>query len=358
MVKTIIISTSILTFFLISCSRGSQEVKKAEDIKNGFILNKKSITKTINLPSELLAYERAELNAKVNAYIKQVLVDIGDKVRKDQVLVLLEAPELVSQSAQSDARIHEAEARYNASLDHYERIKMAYGQPGAVSESEFNTVKNQMIADSASLVSVKSSAQSYRQLQDYLAIRAPFNGIVTERIVDVGDFTGNSGSSVLMVIERPDILRLRIYVPELYVGNVPLSDSLSFTVDAIENKTFTAMLARKSGSINPDTHTELWEYEFKNTAEELKPGMYANAVLKLARRERTFVVPLSAVVTSLEGKFVVRISNGLAEWVDVRVGIALENETEVFGNLKEGDIILNRGTDEIKQGTRIEVKTE
>lgn len=357
MVKTTIISTIIFSFLLFSCSNESKEVKKAEDIKNAFLLHKKGVTKTITLPAELLAYERAELNAKVNAYVQKVLVDIGDKVRKDQVLALLEAPEVISQSAQANARINEAEAHFMASLDRYKRTTSAASQQGVISESELINVKNQMLADSAALISAKSTAQSYKQLQAYLTIRAPFNGIVTSRLVDAGDFVGNSGKSVLMVIERPDILRLRIHVPESFVNNLPTSDSLSFTVDAIENKTFTAKLARKSGSINSDTRTELWEYEFQNSGNELKPGMYASAKLNLNRRENTFVVPLSSVVTSLEKRFVIRISNGQAEWIDVRDGIMLDKEVEIFGNLQEGDLILTRGTDEIKSGTSIKTKT-
>lgn len=358
MIKTTIISTLIFSFILFSCSPRNKEVKKAEDIKNAFLLQKKRVTKTINLPAELLAYERSELNAKTNAYVQKVLVDIGDRVRKDQVLALLEAPEVISQSAQANARIQEAEARFMASLDRYSRTSKAAGQQGVISESELINVKNQMLADSAALTSARSTAQSYKQLQAYLTIRAPFNGIVTSRLVNVGDFVGISGKSALMVIERPDILRLRIHVPESFVNNLPTSDSLSFKVDAIENKIFTAKLARKSGSINSDTRTELWEYEYQNSGNELKPGMYASAILNLNRRENTFVVPLSAVVTSLEKKFVIRISNEKTEWVDIRDGITMDKEVEIFGNLKEGDLILTRGTDEIKSGTSIKVKTE
>lgn len=358
MAKEIFISIFISGFLLLSCSNDKQEVKNVSEIKNAFLLRKKSVIKTINLPSELQAYERAELNSKVNAYVKNILVDIGEKVRKDQVLVLLDAPELVSQSAQSNAMVREAEAHYNASLDRYKRTVMAARQPGSVSEAELNMVKNQMVADSASLVSAKSTEQSFRQLQNYLAIRAPFSGVVTKRMADVGYYTGNSGNTALMVIERPDILRLQIHVPEAYVNNLPVSDSLSFTVDAIENKTFTAILARKSGSIESDTRTELWEYEYKNSVDELKPGMYANAALKLIRREMTFVVPKSAIVTSLEKRFVIRIAKGLAEWVDVRQGITLDSEVEIFGDFMEGDIILSRGTEEIKAETRIEVKMD
>lgn len=356
MLKTGFVSAIAFSFLLISCSNGNKEEKKSEDTKNAFKLQKKEVTKTINLPAELIAYERAEINARTNGYVQKVMVDIGSVVKKGQVLALLEAPELVSQSAQAEAKYFEAIAKYSISLDRFHRISKAAGEQGVVSESELFSAKSQMIADSAAMLSGQSTARAYKQLQAYLTILSPFNGIVTNRLVDIGDLVGNSGKSTLMVVERPDILRLRVHVPESFVNNLPKGDSLAFTVDAFHDRVFIAKLARKSGSIDPDTHTELWEYEYPNNENILKPGMYANTQLKLNSRETSFVVPVSAIVTSLEKKFVVRIVNGQAEWIDVRDGIALDKEIEIFGNLQLGDVLLTRGTEEIKPGTNVKTK--
>jgi membrane fusion protein, multidrug efflux system len=356
MIKTEFLSVIVFSFLLISCSNGNKEEKKTEDTKNAFKLQKKEVTKTINLPAELIAYEHAEINARTNGYVQKVNVDIGDIVKKGQVLAILEAPELASQSAQAEAKYYEAAARRSVSLDRFHRISKAAGEQGVVSELEFISAKNQMIADSAAMLSAQSTAKTYKQLQAYLTILSPFNGVVTSRLVDIGDLVGNSGKSTLMVIERPDILQLMVYVPESFVNNLPQGDSLAFSVDAFQDRVFKAKLARKSGSIDPDTHTELWEYEYHNDKNLLKPGMYSNTQLKLNRREASFVVPVSAIVTSLEKKFVVRINNGQAEWIDVRDGIALDKEIEVFGNLQEGDVLLTRGTEEIKPGTSVKTK--
>ncbi|MEX0980846.1 MAG: hypothetical protein WDZ47_02035, partial [Bacteroidales bacterium] len=115
---------------------------------------------------------------------------------------------------------------------------------------------------------------------------------------------------------------------------------------------------RKSGSINRETRTELWEYEYDNSAGDLKPGMYATTNLLLTRQEESFVVPYPAVVTSMERKFVIRANNGEAEWVDVHEGISLENGKEIFGNLEAGDTLLSRGREELKPGSPVKIKTE
>lgn len=215
-----------------------------------------------------------------------------------------------------------------------------------------------MRADSAALASAQSASQAYRQLQDYLIIRAPFDGIVTSRTVNPGDLVGKAGNPALFMVENPKKLRLQLFVPETHVGNQPSTDTISFSVDAMVGKKYQAVLSRKSGSISRDTRTETWEYEVDNTAGELKPGMYTTVNLNLNRPAGSLVVPAAAVVTSLEKKFVIRIKNGQAEWVDVRDGISMKDGKEIFGALVEGDTILARGSDEIKPVTKLKVKIQ
>ncbi|MBR9998949.1 MAG: efflux RND transporter periplasmic adaptor subunit, partial [Cyclobacteriaceae bacterium] len=133
---------------------------------------------------------------------------------------------------------------------------------------------------------------------------------------------------------------------------------ITFTTESVADKVFSAKLARKSGRIDQETRTELWEYEFNNNTADLMPGMYAVAQLNLNRPSRSFVVPYSTVVTSLEKKFVIRISDNRAEWAEVREGIPLENGIEIFGDLNEGDVLLTTGSEEIKPGTAIHVNLQ
>lgn len=351
MVKIIVSSAILFSILMASCTGEKKETVKPEVVKEAFLLQKKDVSKTIHLPAELIPIERAEIKARINAYVSRVLVDIGDAVKKDQVLILLEAPEMQSQFAEAKARYDEANARARISRDRYQRLSMAANLQGAVSEAELIQSRNGMLADSAALISAASLARSFEQLQAYLTIRAPFNGIISARMTDSGDYAGSSGKGTLLVIERPDKLRMRIHVPESMVNQLPAGDSVSFTVDAIENSTFHARFSRRSGSINRDTRTEVWEYEYQNTGNLIKPGMYANATLNLSGRQSSFVVPSSSVVTTLEKKFVVKVVNNEVVWVDVKEGFQMGSEVEVFGDLSEGDVLLVRGTDEIRPGT-------
>lgn len=353
MKKIIILAIAYLS---VSCNQEKPSEQKGEDVKNAFSLKKQEVSKTMQLPSELLPYEQAEIYAKVEGYVQKLLVDIGDKVKKGDLLLVLEAPEVVAKYAEASAKYQGAEATYLASRDKYERIGRAAKNQGVIAESEVVRTRNRMRADSAAMVSVQSTASAYGQLQAYLSIRAPFDGTITKRWVDVGDFVGHTGNGTLLTLERPDKLRLRVHVPESYVNSVPSGDSISFTTESVNGRSFTAKLARKSGSIDRDTRTELWEYEYANRSGELKPGMYAMATLELSRPSASFVVPFPAIVTTLERKFVTRVKDGKVEWVDVREGISRADGVEIFGNLDEGDILLARGSEELKPGTEVKTK--
>ncbi|HTF30629.1 MAG TPA: efflux RND transporter periplasmic adaptor subunit, partial [Flavitalea sp.] len=317
-----------------------------------FTLKKEPVTKQVNFPAELTSLERAEIFAKVSGYIKSVKADIGDRVQKGQVLAILEAPEFSSDYSQANANAQTAYSKFAGSLDTYKRILNASKVDGTIAANELEKAKSQMMADSSSLEAAKSRLTSIAQLRDYLTIRAPFSGIITQRNVDVGTLVGTNNTKPLLVLENNSSLRLRIPVPEAYTAAIPDTSYINFIVDAQPNTTFKAKLSRKAGSLNLSNRTETWEYLYLNSGNQLKSGMYANALLKLGRKENSFVVPSTAVATNLEKRFVIRLKDGQAEWVDVRNGITMNDKVEIFGNLNEGDLLLVRATDEIKQGTK------
>lgn len=339
-----------------ACSEDKKQDKKVEDVKNAFVLEKQQVGKTINRPAELLPYDRAEIYAKVEGFVKRVSVDIGDRVKAGRTLAVLDAPEVAAESSRASADYQKANAQYMASLDRYERLEKASREEGVIAQGELTNARNRMMADSAAIASARSSARAFGQMQGYLTLRAPFDGIVTKRAIDPGDFVGDRKGGSLFTLVNADKLRIRVHIPETYVNSIPAAGGLTFSTSSARDTTFTAELSRRSGSIDPGTRTELWEYEFDNTGTLLKPGMYATAELNLNRDGNSFVVPFTAVVTSMEKKFVVKVVDGKVSWVDVTEGISLKDGIEVFGKLKEGDTLLVRGSEEIRPDTPIKVK--
>lgn len=352
-----VIALALSVIVLAACQQrrqGDAAAQKAgADSALVFLLQKDTVSKQVTFPAELIPLERAEMFAKVSGYVGSLKADIGDKVSKGQLLAVLEAPEALANFSQANADVQTARSRYLGSLDAYHRIVNAAKVEGTVAAGELEKAKSLMMADSAALNAARSKTTAYAQLKDYLMIRAPFNGIVTQRNVDPGTLVSAGNSKPLLVVENISMLRLRVPVPEAYTAAGTAAPIIDFTVDARPEVTYQAKLSRKAGAINLANRTETWEFLFQNDHYELKSGMFANAVLKLGRTAPTFLVPASAVATNLEKRFVIRLKDGKAEWVDVRNGINPGDKIEVFGSLTAGDTLLVRATDEIKPGTAL-----
>ena len=354
-IRSIILALTVLFIYACDSEKKESASTSVADSVEVFTLKKEAVSKTFSLPAELLPWERAEVYAKVEGYVRELKADIGDRVRKNDVLIILDAPEVTANYAKSSADLQAAQSRYRTSLDVYKRTVNAGKEKGAVSESELERVKNQMLSDSAIYEAARSGANAYSQLKNYLVIRAAFDGIITQRNIDPGTLVGKE-QKPMIVLENINKLRLRVAVPEAYTSAMPESTSIFFTVDAQPSKKYSAILARKSNQIDEKTRTELWEFEVANADKELKSGMYGNATFTLQREEPSFVVPYSAVVTTLEKRFVIRVRDGKTEWVDVRNGINANDKIEIFGDLKEGELLLTKANDEISAGQTVLTK--
>ncbi|CAN5222254.1 efflux RND transporter periplasmic adaptor subunit [soil metagenome] len=349
-----------LLILVASCNQGepAPAAKKQEakmDTVKAFILAMDSAQKTIVLPGDLLPDENVQIRAKVQGYISTIKVDIGSKVTKGQVLALIDAPELNTRVQELNAKEKAAQSRYLASKDYYERIGTASKSDGVIAASELERTKNQLQADEAEYKAAQFAVSSNRQIGNYLAIVAPYNGVITKRNINVGSFVGSVGEKPLFEIENNKLLRLRVAVPEVYTNAVLIDNTGDLTTRAFSDKKFKAKLVRKSGSIDNDTRSELWEFEIPNTTGELKAGSYADVKLHFLRTQPSFVLPTSAVVTTLEKKFVIKLSNNTTQWIDVRGGFNMGDKQEIFGDVKTGDTLVLKGNEELKPGRKVAV---
>ena len=356
-----IILSILLLSIVASCNEGQgksgakKEAAKTDSVKV-FVLALDSAKKTISLPAELLPYENVQIRAKVPGYIRKMNVDIGSIVHKGQVLALIDAPEINTRVQELNEKVKAAKSRYQSSKDYFDRINIASQTDGVIAASELQHVRNQMLADSSELNASSFAASSYRQVGGYLAIIAPYNGIITKRNIETGSFVGNANEKPLFELEDNAILRLRVPVPEIYTGAVLLNNSCELTTRSFPDKKFRAVLIRKAGSIDNETRSEVWEFEVPNKGLELKAGSYADVKLNFLRPAKSLTVPVSAVVTTLEKKFVIKVSGNTAQWVDVRAGFNMDDKQEVFGELKAGDTLVVKPTEELKAGTKVVTK--
>ncbi|BDD03558.1 acriflavin resistance protein [Aureibacter tunicatorum] len=339
---------------IFSCdSKEKQTVPSSNKEFKTFKLEKKKIEKTLQLPVEIFPQDEAIISPKVEGYIKDLRVDIGDFVKKGQILLILDAPEIIANYAEAQAKRNEAQAVYAASKDNFDRLTKASKMNGIISNADLIQAQKHMEASLSALTSASSAVNSFAQLKEYLVIRAPFDGQISKRFINIGDFVSTNSKSKLFHLMDMSTSRVHLYMPESYV-NFHLQDSiLRFETDAIHNKVFEAKLKRKSGEIDFDTRTELWEFEHINSSNKLKAGMYATGELNISRSGLSFVVPKTAIVTAMEDQFLISIQNGIANRISVKKGLIQGDSIEVFGNLNERDQILFRGSEEITHGQKI-----
>lgn len=313
------------------------------------------VSNKLNLTGEITPVDRANIYARTPGYVKIVKVDIGTHVSKGQVLAILEAPELNAGQAQSQSNAASAEAKFQSTKSTYLRLLRAAKVPGAVADNELDIARSQMKADSAAYQASRSATQANKAVEDYLVIRAPFNGVVTARNVFKGDFVDNSGKTLLFTIEDNSALRIDVPVPEAYNTTLLKDNQASFTVSANPGQVFKAKLARKSDAIDQQTRSETWEFVIDNKSGLLKPGMFAQITMPVSRKAEGFLVPYKAVVTTQERKFVIKVIDGKAHWTDVKTGFTSKDKTEISGDLKVGDQLVGAANEEIRDSTTVKV---
>jgi membrane fusion protein, multidrug efflux system len=329
---------------------------------------------TMRLPGELTPYEVVAVYPKVTAFVDSITVDRGSVVKSGQLMARLVAPELAAQRAEAQSKLQgaeaqkvEAEAKLAADEGTYQRLKAASSTPGVVAGNDLEVAQKSVEGDRARLEATRESAQaaeaalkSIADVESYLQIRAPFDGVVTERNVHPGALVGPataSGSQVPLVkVEKTSRLRLVVPVPEKYVAGMVNGAKVDFTVPAFPNQTFTGTVARIAHSVDVKTRTMPVELDVTNAGGRLASGMFPEVLWPVRRSESTLFVPLSAVARTTEATFVVRIRDGTAEWVNVQTGENDGKLLEVFGDLRAGDTIAVRGTDELPAGTRVVTK--
>jgi membrane fusion protein (multidrug efflux system) len=178
--------------------------------------------------------------------------------------------------------------------------------------------------------------------------------VITERLVHPGALAGPANGPLLL-LEQNTRLRLVVAVPEAEVAGAAYKGAIPFTVPAYPGETFTGTVARISHSIDQKTRTMPIELEVPNPKRRLAPGMYPEIAWPSKQAKPSLVVPASAVVTTTERVFVIRVRSGRAEWVNVKKGARAGEMVEVTGDLAPGDVLVKRATDEIREGSAIQV---
>ncbi|MCJ8208388.1 efflux RND transporter periplasmic adaptor subunit [Mucilaginibacter sp. RS28] len=314
----------------------------------------KALSSAVRLPGQLKPFNEVNLFPKVNGFVKEVYVDRGSVVRKGQLLVRLEAPEMQAQVQAAKSRYLQAQENAQASSEKYQRLKEAAKEPGSVSPLDLDNALAKMKADAALASSERSNVTSVNTLQGYLNIYAPFDGMIVQRNVSPGALVtpGKATDQPMLVLQDTRKMRLEVYIPEDYVDKVDLGKQVKYTFNAMPGQQHTGKIARSANALG-SMRSEAIEIDVYNDHQQLKPGMYAEVEIPMVSGARSLLVPNNAIIRSTEREYVIAVRDGKAALVDIKEGLTTHDSTEVFGSLKPNEhVVLNAG-DELKEGDKV-----
>jgi RND family efflux transporter MFP subunit len=375
---------------LASCSGGHSEGVQASGpaVTVGVTkVVKKSLGRQITLSSELVPFQEIDVYAKESGYVKKLLVDYGTHVKTDQVMAILEIPELEAQLQEDQAEIKNAanqvnraqhelsryQAQYNALHLQYTRLNGVFqSQPGIVAQQEVDDAQGKDLAASSqvdagqaaleaaqSQMAVAKAKLSHDQsLFDYSKITAPFPGVVTDRYANLGTLvqagTGSSTQAMPIVrLSQDDLFRLVIPVPESYVRYIHIGDHVDVHVPSL-NRTFPGKVARFSVDVREDTRTMHTEVDVSNPQRVLLPGLYAEAELNLEQEHDVPTIPIQALNHEGEKTTVLLVDgNGVLQDRAVQVGLETASDVEISSGLSPGEQVVVSDRSGLKAGEKV-----
>jgi RND family efflux transporter MFP subunit len=354
-------------------------------------VGRKTLDRRLTISSELVPFQEIDVYAKESGFVKSLLVDYGTRVRKGQLMAILEIPELEAQLRQDDAMIRNATERISRAQHELDRAEAQHHvlhlqstrlstvsttKPGLVAEQEVDDARGKDLAAESAVESAKSNLESIRSdllgaqakrehdgvLLDYARITAPFAGIVTQRFANLGMLmqAGTNSSTQAMPLVRlsqDDLFRLVIPVPESYVKYVHIGDPVQVNVSSL-NRNFPGKFARFSVDVQQQTRTMHTEVDVPNLDHVLVEGMYAEAVLRLEHKSDALAVPLQAISHQggTTGLLVVNPSNRLEER-KVQLGIQTDTDAEIVAGLSEGELVVASDRSGLKPGQEVRPQT-
>jgi RND family efflux transporter MFP subunit len=342
------------------------------------------------LTAEFRPFQEVDVRAKLAGFLRKIYVDVGDHVRQGQLLAELEIPEMADDIVRARASARLSDANVDRARDELKRAQAAhegshliYTRLAAVVKSRPNLVAQQEIdeamakdqmneaqvsAGMAALTAAEQQVQvaqaelkKFETLDAYTRITAPFTGVVTNRFADTGAMiqAGTASQTQAMPVVRlsqNDLLRLVLPVPESKVPAVKLGDVLEVHVPTL-NRTFRGRIARYSGQVSLATRTMETEVDVPNPSLVIMPGMYAEVVLTVERRNGALAVPLEAVANIESSPSVLMVdANDVIRERRVELGLENARRVEIRSGLKEGDLVLVGGRSQFRPGQKISPK--
>ena len=393
----LLVIAGMVALLLGGCTKAQNAA--AEDIKNSdattVAVAKASfedMTRGIVLTAEFKPFQEVDVMAKVAGYVKEIHVDVGDRVQEGQMLGLIEVPEMADDQARAQSMLNRSQAELARAKDELQRAESSHNlahlssvrlsevakqKKGLIAQQEIDDAQSKDLVAEAQVSGAKSNVaaaeqqvqvsiaevQKIKTLLDYTRVTAPFTGVVTRRYADKGSMiqAGISSSTQampLVKLSENSRLRLILPVPESVVPTVHVGQEVAVQVPSL-NRSFPGRVARFSERVSSSTRTMDTEVDVLNPGLVLIPGMYAQASLTLDHRTKVLTIPIPAVDFGKDEKFdqvMVVTQQNRTEIRKVELGLQNETKVEVRSGLQEGDQVVTGNRANIRAGQEVRPK--
>lgn len=316
-------------------------------------------TAPLILPGNIQANRAASIYARVDGYLKQWYVDIGDHVHEGQVLADIEAPQIDANLREAQAQLELAKANLKLAQTNSERSQQLYANK-VNSQQELDTVLATESVQQANQDNATASLENAQQMKAYEQVKAPFDGVITARYVDIGSLvTSGSARTVqkLFDLAQSDPVRVFVNVPQSDVSRVQPGTNAIVKVDEYPNETFTGKVTRDAGAFDQSSRTILLEVDVPNPAGRLYAGMYARVTLTAPSTSQLLYLPDNTILIDSKGTRVATVdSTHRIHFQEVTLGRDFGTKSQIVSGLNPSDLVVQNPTDDLQEGMVVSVQ--
>jgi RND family efflux transporter MFP subunit len=325
----------------------------------------------LTLPAGLVADSQTLVYARASGYVRRWLVDIGDRVKKGQLLVQLDTPELDQQLAQSRASLQQtlaalaqAKANREYAVITARREAQLFAQL-LISAQENDQARTQADVWDANVKAAEANVSAQRanvaqleQLVSFGKVYAPFDGTIARRLVDLGTLVNagaGSGSAALFEIDSIDPIQAYVEVPQPFTASLQVGSEAKVVVRSFRGQVFTGRVTRTAGALDPASRTLRTEVTLPNPKGELLAGMYADVSLDVGVSHQVVRIPSSAIIADSRGVQVAIVeAGGKVRLVPVTTGHDNGNTVDVVAGLSGGEQVIATPPSGVTDGMQVQ----
>ena len=307
------------------------------------------------LPGRTEAYTDAPIYAQTSGYLKEWHFDIGAKVKAGDVLAEVDTPEVDQELAQAQAQLKVAQAALNLAEVTYRRSQDLFNR-NVIAAEDFDTAADTYRENQAMIMADQANINQLEALEAFKIIRAPFDGIVTARNTDLGDYIAAGSGTQLFRMQQTSPLRVYVTVPQAFADPVKIGTEGELTLDEFPGRKFLGHVTDTAKAIDPTSRTLLTELQIPNETGQLLPGAYALITLQVRDKAGILTIPSNALLFRSEGTTVgVVDAHGRAEIRKITTNLNLGEKLEISQGLSEADQVIVNPSDSLANGMAVKI---